>query len=908
MKSVPLRKPSQIHIYTIAKNEEQFVERWVRAHKDADGLHVLDTGSTDNTAEKLKALGVNVEIELYEPWKTIKEYDEIVKRGGRPWRFDTARNRNLAMIPDDPNIICFQVDMDEVAIPKWREEVLKYFKWNTSHLHYFFAWQMDGDKPRILTNYDKIHTRRNFEWNNPVHEIVCPKRGFKEVIAKCPTTLVLHYPDGGKPRNQYLNMLELACREDPNDQRNFLYYGRELSFNGQYTKQIEILKHYLSLPASTWGFERSFASILIAKAYRELKCIDDAERWFIRATAEEPNQREGWVELANHYRVTGDNLGSYAAVCRALRIPDSWHCFCSDPGAYDFWPHDLANIVGWWAGFKDRSFVHGWDALRTNPFMEHLIPNYEKALRESGRTPPPKIHKMDVIILSWAKTEEKYNMCKREINNLRASSPDTDFQIVVVESNKNIQSEPFTEEVLFGPDLTLMIPDENFGYNKFLALAYHGFFEESAPYLMILNDDVVAFNDGFAGKLIEGLKLFSSVCPSGLREAKWGRVDESKPHVIGYELNVVNGWCIAFDKAILKAASFETFFPPQIDFYYQDCYYAEMLKFRGLKHALITGAQALHLQAQSVAVMDKEARITYTFGQKSVFNALVSKNITHAPPPVIRCFDCFTFFNELELLEIRLNTLNSVVDKFVLVEATKTFSGKDKPLYFDEAKGDPRFKPFLGKIEHVIVDDMPSGEDRWAREYHQRNAIVRGLKTAGPSDIVLISDLDEIPRPEIVGSREVGAFRMDMFYYYYDVLNTVENWYGTVAVQAGTLTAISPQEYRNTRHRGHRIFQDGGWHFSWIGDLKRLEQKLHAFSHSEYDNEEVLAKLPERREKLVDFAGRSDKRFVAVPLKDLPGYLVANAERFAENIKAQPEPQLPLPKFEDIAPEAKVQA
>ena len=116
-------------------------------------------------------------------------------------------------------------------------------------------------------------------------------------------------------------------------------------------------------------------------------------------------------------------------------------------------------------------------------------------------------------------------------------------------------------------------------------------------------------------------------------------------------------------------------------------------------------------------------------------------------------YDCFTFFNELDLLEIRLNILNDVVDKFVLVEATKTFSGKDKPLYYEQNK--KRFAKFQDKIIHVIVDDFPKPDDKtqdvaFMMESYQRNAILWGLKSAKDNDVVIIADLDEIPNPETV--------------------------------------------------------------------------------------------------------------------------------------------------------------
>ena len=111
--------------------------------------------------------------------------------------------------------------------------------------------------------------------------------------------------------------------------------------------------------------------------------------------------------------------------------------------------------------------------------------------------------------------------------------------------------------------------------------------------------------------------------------------------------------------------------------------------------------------------------------------------------------DGFIFFNELDLLEIRLHELNSVVDYFVLVEATKTFSNASKPLYFSENK--QRFAPFLHKIKHIIIDDMPDGDNPWLREAHQRKMVIdRGFKDFASTDIGMISDADEIPNVYVV--------------------------------------------------------------------------------------------------------------------------------------------------------------
>ena len=119
-----------------------------------------------------------------------------------------------------------------------------------------------------------------------------------------------------------------------------------------------------------------------------------------------------------------------------------------------------------------------------------------------------------------------------------------------------------------------------------------------------------------------------------------------------------------------------------------------------------------------------------------------------------RIYDCFTFYNELDLLEIRLNELDPIVDHFVLCEAPVTFKGKPKPLLFKENR--ERFERFLPKIAHIVVDDMPTGPDKksvyWQRQTFQRNAIRRGLGDADADDFIILSDLDEIPRATAVES------------------------------------------------------------------------------------------------------------------------------------------------------------
>ena len=198
-------------------------------------------------------------------------------------------------------------------------------------------------------------------------------------------------------------------------------------------------------------------------------------------------------------------------------------------------------------------------------------------------------------------------------------------------------------------------------------------------------------------------------------------------------------------------------------------------------------------------------------------------------------FDCFTFCNELDLLELRLETLSDVVDKFVLVEADQTFTGKSKPFFFAENKA--RFTNYLDRIIHVQVGDMPQTNNPWDREHFQRNAVVRGLSGSQTDDIVLLSDIDEIPHPDTLlrltsDGRCLSLLEtyplvliQNIYYYYVNVLDR-EQWPGSIAIRKKNF-AMSPEELRTLRFRLPRL-RNGGWHFSYMGGAEQVRQKLNS--------------------------------------------------------------------------------
>lgn len=202
-------------------------------------------------------------------------------------------------------------------------------------------------------------------------------------------------------------------------------------------------------------------------------------------------------------------------------------------------------------------------------------------------------------------------------------------------------------------------------------------------------------------------------------------------------------------------------------------------------------------------------------------------------------YDGFTFFNELDILELRLMTLDPVVDRFVLVESTCTFTGHPKPLYFLENQ--ERFQKYLPKINHVIVEDSPKPDSRdnvWNVEHFQRNAILRGLEEVTEKDRIIISDVDEIPHPlgVIEGSRSVSIFGFPLsLYYHYVNLKQNQVWNGSVMANWG----MFPQEQREYRSSCGRYTKHRGWHFSFFGEVDSIQAKLAAFAETQVNTPET---------------------------------------------------------------------
>jgi len=213
----------------------------------------------------------------------------------------------------------------------------------------------------------------------------------------------------------------------------------------------------------------------------------------------------------------------------------------------------------------------------------------------------------------------------------------------------------------------------------------------------------------------------------------------------------------------------------------------------------------------------------------------------------MKIIDCFTFYNELDLLTYRFNLLNNIVDYFIIVESTHTHIGKEKKLFFNENKY--LFEKFTNKIIHIIVDDLPYKyhnvnidlNDVWNNERFQRNAISRGInyiKNLQETDLIIISDLDEIPDPytlyKIKKNRpKIDIAILEMDFYYYNLNTRFKMKWTSVKI-------ISYKKYNelniscnDIRSMSCSRILNGGWHLSYFGDKYFIQNKIQNFAHQE---------------------------------------------------------------------------
>ena len=294
----------------------------------------------------------------------------------------------------------------------------------------------------------------------------------------------------------------------------------------------------------------------------------------------------------------------------------------------------------------------------------------------------------------------------------------------------------------------------------------------------------------------------------------------------------------------------------------------------------------------------------------------------------MKIYDCFQFFDEEMLLDLRLNVMNKYIDKFVITEATYMHNGKPKNLNFDIKK----YSKFKDKIIYIVVDKQPpdlftiykSDKNKndvrgqklvlngYKRDNYQRQMAGEHLKNINDDDWIIINDIDEIPNLENINLNEINnkivIFKQQIFYYKFNLLYPKVSWFGSKACKKKEF--ISPQWLRDLKHKKYSLWRldtifskkkykniihinNGGWHFTNIKSAEDIEKKLLNYTHH-YEFEQSGLNIDDLRKKMEDKKiiydhgvdqrdpkWRSEKTLTKIDLKEMPKYLQENYSKYA---------------------------
>lgn len=348
----------KIAVYGICLNEAAFVDRFMDSCRDADLVVIADTGSTDGTIERLRARGAVV-------------HSITV----RPWRFDHARQAALERVPEDVDV-CISLDLDQILPQDWRRILEKAWRPESNRVYYTLAWARnhDGSPREVLDN--RIHARHGFVWRYPAHECVLAD-GVPEHILVIRHLRIDHQPDLEKSRGQYLGLLELAAREEPDLPRHAHYLGREYMFAQRYADALAEFERQFALQPGPGGLERN-VSLRMAAQCREGLGEDEAALALYRRAAEEaPDGRGAQIDLAWALYRREAWAECYAVAAHAAGLPPQVDAYGADTDT-GVLPEDMAAICGWRLGHFEAALDYGRRALALAPGVERIRANVER--------------------------------------------------------------------------------------------------------------------------------------------------------------------------------------------------------------------------------------------------------------------------------------------------------------------------------------------------------------------------------------------------------------------------------------------------------------------------------------------------------------------------------------------------
>ena len=272
-------KEYKVCIYCICKNESKFVDRFMDAVEELkDHVYILDTGSTDNTVELFKRRGAHIQ---------KKEYEHFT--------FDVARNDALNLVPDEYDI-CISLDIDDVIKKGFVDAIKKIWDETTTQIESMYYYTVDeNDNPLVKIKSGRIHSRKDFRWIYPIHEVLEYTGGHSN-IKFADDIIVVHKPDIQKSRSFYMDLLEERVRNVPTDSRNIYLLAREYLRWERWFDGLKMCHKYLDNKNSYYSADGLNIKCYLARIYRSLKMYEESNLWADIAIADKINSRNPYLE------------------------------------------------------------------------------------------------------------------------------------------------------------------------------------------------------------------------------------------------------------------------------------------------------------------------------------------------------------------------------------------------------------------------------------------------------------------------------------------------------------------------------------------------------------------------------------------------------------------------------------
>lgn len=425
-------KPINFDIAVIARNEAKTLPRLVASCKEfmdrGGNFYVLDTGSTDGTADIARKLGCKV-TEVGDRFRTTLDQekclcinDEFVRRledvlvQEGDTLFDFAAARNFVASLTEKKFVAMP-DCDEIYTTFDIDKIVQTIEDGAEQLEYNFVYAHDAEgRPTIKFMHSKFYNKNKLSWRGVVHEILAGDA--KRVFLGEDIILLEHYQNHETNRGGYLKGLALDCYEHPENDRNSHYLAREMFYTGRFHSAISEFERHLTL--NGWSTERSESMNFIAKCYLALGEREEAVGWFARAFDMEPRRREPLMYLADMYYQSGnfDHALSYAEA--ALAVEDVADFYANHRPFYEHVPHEILYWAYWKRGDYRKSKHHFEECLRYQPYN----PKYLHDLRFYEELPTVS------IILPTLGREEGLKRCLDSITALNYPKEKIDVKVL----------------------------------------------------------------------------------------------------------------------------------------------------------------------------------------------------------------------------------------------------------------------------------------------------------------------------------------------------------------------------------------------------------------------------------------------------------------------------------------------